>query len=930
MRNACSPYGDTQDMEQVTIAGPRVLVLAEGASASDINNKRGHLFEVFIAQLLHAHGYDKPTNGNLNNTADGIELDVVATSSFTNNRAIVEAKAYSASVKAQACTSFIGKLQMARFDNIYDDVHGYLFVLPRLVRQGEEFARKFERNDNKFHYLDADSVVELLVDRGMIRRTIQELEGYLTSDHAVVITESGIYSAAKVLDPETRRTDHVVVWGSSNGTPVPTAATDLLAMDPYAQGAAIKTVSRMGQETTVKAIEDPSHPLIVPVKGSSSDFEYQFPASPKFFVGRRQAVIEAKQVITKRQGSFVLNAQSGWGKSSLALQMKQLVESEGGYALVIDSRTATEPSFVVEALRTAAVGAAEAKLLNLPESSSWASLQSSIATLERCTWKKDSPLLIIFDQFENVFQSEPTTREFRNLSLLLNEFSKSLIVGYAWKTDLVATAELHPFQLRDEIRANSYQIRLDPMGSSDIDALLRRLEKELAEKIAPDLRQRCREYSQGLPWLFKKLANHILKEISEHGKSQEVLVSEGLNVQSLFDSDLAGLSLVENEAIRHIARYAPISATEVAEKYSSKVIQSLLNARLAVAVGGKLDTYWDIFRDFLNTGQVPIEDSFIVRQNPSAVSRLVIAVVNAGGKASVPDLCGKLGISSTGIFNLSRELRLFGVTAYAPNRVQLQHEVVQAENPEDEIRTRVARALKRHRAYSLLLKTIERAGDSILLSLYADELPKVFPAVAVSERTWLLYARAFARWFDYAGIAVLAGNRIKLAPEGYIGRVKLLSTEGVSKARSGYSLHLAASTCLPTLLTLDLTPKVLSDLTTRERKMITPLASLGLVVKDSIGRYKPADGAVVSGQPSAEFLLKALREYPGGKEGLEELLADPAVDNMTLGTRIRTAVGARWQDSTASEIGSDFRNWAKVAGIVVHTARRRPRTVART
>lgn len=66
------------------------------------------------------------------------------------------------------------------------------------------------------------------------------------------------------------------------------------------------------------------------------------------------------------------------------------------------------------------------------------------------------------------------------------------------------------------------------------------------------------------------------------------------------------------------------------------------------------------------------------------------------------------------------------------------------------------------------------------------------------------------------------------------------------------------------------------------------------------------------------------------RKDLEELISDPAVDNMTLGTRIRTAVGAQWQDSTASEIGSDFRNWAKVAGIVVHTARRRRRTAAAT
>lgn len=911
-------------MERVAVETHRIVVLAAGKSASDGNNQRGHLFEKFVAQLLSMYGYNEPRVDRINVTADGIELDVVASSSFSNSSAVVECKAYASNVSAQACTSFVGKLQLARYENAESDIHGYLFVLPRLVAQGEEVARKIARSDRAFHYLNADRIVERLIEKNVIAPLPADVGDASTSDPAVLITESGIYSCVKVLNYATHRTDYIFVWGRDGRETIPSNVVELLAGDPYASSSTIRVQTPTGGRSALREVEEHVPPVIVTVRGSSSDFEYQFPASPQFFVGRHQFIGEIKQIVERKRGSFVLNAQSGWGKSSLALQAKQIVDGRGGYAAVIDSRTANTPAFVVEALREAAVSAEMAKLLKLPTSSSWASLQSALTTIERATWNRDEPLLVFFDQFENVFQHEATTREFRNLTLLLNELHKNVIVGYAWKTDLVTLTESHPYRLRDEIRSNSAHISLGPMGSRDVEALLRRLEKVLQEKVSPDLRQRAREYSQGLPWLFKKLANHILSEIS-NGKTQEVLVSEGLNVQSLFDSDLAGLTPVENEAIRHIARFAPVTATEVTEKYDGEIIQSLLNARLVVAVGDKLDTYWDIFRDFLNTGRVPIEDSYIVRQNPPSVARLLIAVVEFGGDTSVQDLCILLNASATMIYNLSRELRLFGLTAYESNRVRLQDDVISSPSPEAVIRLRVARALRRHRAYSLFLALTERLGEAVLLSTYARELPSIFPAVDAQEKTWLMYARAFALWFNYSGLALMRGNNVCLPPEGFVGVGNLLSSEQASRRRTAYSLNLPATACLRTLVALDESSQRRENLRPGERRHLGPLASLGLISIDGDGVCSSVKGAVVDGVPSVEFLHMRLIEYPGAREGIQLLENDPSVENLNLGLAIKAAVGAPWQESTADDIGGDFRSWAKAAGINVAIARRRRR-----
>ena len=417
------------------------------------------------------------------------------------------------------------------------------------------------------------------------------------------------------LHPMERTAVRVLAWGLP-GQPVPMPVLQLLSAAPdYGAGIPAVDISPAAQPALAAAAGSVEHePLIATVAGSASDFEYQLPASPKFFVGRKPYVAKLVEVLARGNGVVVLNAQSGSGKSSLALRFGQLAaEHSHGHALVVDTRTASTRAYLTVVLRRASLEAERADILRLPVDQSWATLTSALRTLSDATWNpRRGPLVIFFDQFENVFKDAALTREFRDLALGVKEVAGPLIVGFAWKTDLVGWTEDHPYQLRDEIRAHATVLTLGPLGAPEVDTLLRRLEKVLGQKLLPDLRQRLREYSQGLPWLLKKLASHLIRE-NESGSTQEQLLAEALNVQNLFEVDLAQLQPAEQEALRFVARYAPVAVTEVMERISAPVVQSLLDQRLLVQVGERLDIYWDIFRDFLNTGRIPIEDSYILR-----------------------------------------------------------------------------------------------------------------------------------------------------------------------------------------------------------------------------------------------------------------------------------------------------------------------------
>ncbi|WP_212567601.1 hypothetical protein, partial [Pseudonocardia sp. Ae505_Ps2] len=541
------------------------------------------------------------------------------------------------------------------------------------------------------------------------------------------MAEHGVYSAAIELGEGARAAR--VVLRATGSLSVPELVLDLVRETEFARGLDVSDWHVASTSDLKRTIETPpdAEDFIAVVAGSTNNFEYQLPASPKFFVGRREAIRQAGEVFAKSGSVIVLNAQSGWGKSSLALRLKKMTEDSGGAALVVDTRTVATTRFVSSVLRKFGEQAAIDGYVELPSKPSWASLTSSLRTLSDSTWLNRGPLFLMFDQFENVFRDEALARQFRDLALGVQELDIPLTVGFSWKTDYVGWTEGYPYQLRDEIRGSAHVITLPTWGPRDVETLLRRLEKESGQRLSRELRQRLREYSQGLPWLFKKLAGHLLREI-ESGVTQEQLLSEALNVQTLFEADMAELSPHEREALKYIARFAPVNVTDAMDRVSADIVQSLINRRLIVSVGEHLDTYWDIFRDFITSGRVPIEDSYILRQAPVSVARLLRELEKDGGDSYVVEVAERFGTSENAVWNLVRELRLMGISSYEPNRVSFVDSVRNASDRDSAIRTLVGQALRRHRAYTTFLEAAERSGGRLTFEAFARKLQDVFPA----------------------------------------------------------------------------------------------------------------------------------------------------------------------------------------------------------
>ena len=896
-------------MERIAVETTAVAVLADGPTPQAIANARGHLLETFVAKFLGTQGYGEPTTENLNVTSEGIEIDVVAEHLVSRHTLICECKAYTSNIRVPQLTAFIGKFVLAKAD---DGACQGLFVgLPRLTPDAAEQARSAEAKLGGFRYVNSYGLCELLHKAGLI----PAIGGgpSLSADPTLVVTEHGLAMASRELDPDSRRAHRLVVWTAAGSVPKPILH---LVEESLANGI---PVAALDGSPTVVPVRVPAAPAIVEVQGSTSDFEYQPPAAPKFFVGRKRLASELVTLVSTRAsgGVVVINAKSGWGKSSLSLRLRNEVEKAGGAALVIDSRTAERPEFVVVALERLVRHAVERKVIKLPADAAFSSLQSIVETVRRSEWRRSGKaVLIVFDQFENVFRNAVVTREFRNLAFLVQDVTVPITVAFAWKTDIVGWTEDHPYQLRDEIRGVADVTMLPPFGPGEVETLLRRLEKAMNAKLDKELRQQLREYSQGLPWLLKKLAAHILSEI-EGGVTQEQLVRQSLNVEVLFEKDLQGLTPPEQQGLRTIARAAPVLMSDLdSDTIPNAVLESLLHQRLVVQVGERLDTYWDIFRDFLTTGRVAIEDSYVVRYSLAGAGILLRRVVGAGGDVGVPEAAAEAKTSVTAIFNAARELRLFGVLTREPNRLVVEPTIMAAEDQEEAIRARVAQALRRHKMHTLAVQMIAQAAEPVSIAEFATALPTEFPAVEASADSWVTYARVTCQWMDYAGLIRLTHAGMVRVDEGDAGSpVRLLGGTARSRVRAAFPganpgpaiqllRHLAAPTTVarPTSGAFYKAARDLSLLGAIETDLLDHVV---LAMPDLI-----SDGVVDQGN-----LRRVVELQPGMRNAFSRLELDPAATPDALGEEHERMHGAEWAPSTRTAAGKFIRAWARECGI---------------
>jgi len=725
-------------------------ILAPGKSTQAKANARGKLFEKLMAEVLRHLGYkiDKVASRNYS----GMEIDIVGSAIATQIPLYAECKFYEAELDSHQLQAFVGKYTAFWLDD--NRCQGLFLAVPGVNPAAKAFYEEKWKGRKEMTVLlvEEEEVLSSIFESGLTCRpeipklSIPKSAGK-TGDWFLIYTERGFFYVFLIVPPGSVIPQTLAIFDSDGKSIYSEDAIEYLRdLDSDLISLQILRPEPPANPILPQHKTDPEE--IVEVQGSSSCFEYQFPASPEFFVGRdeplRQVDSLASEVLERTSSArgILFEGNSGFGKSSVVLSAVSRLNAAGHFAISIDCRSASSPQFALRAIshvleRYDAAGAPPERREG-PEVLGLESATRLLIRLGELLAQERRILFIFFDQFENLFFLPDALRPIRDLFLKIGGAQTNVVLGFSWKADLFGVTTEFPYLMRDAIVDGCRRVQLGPFSEPEAGEMLQRLSTEIHSKLRKDLRFFLSEFSQGYPWLLKKLCAHV-KQQREAGVQQSEIASSLLNVEQLFQEDLNGLSAEEEETLRRIAKSSPMSIYEYGDQLKPDVLQSLVNKRLIIRVGTKIDVYWDIFKDYLNSGNVPIQENYIPRIQVGSVLKAAVLLNKIGQSVEAAKFRALAQLTEKSFYNILKDLRLLGIAKLDAGQVQLL--LPQAKDQgafESTIRTHVQERIRRNRLVWKLLEKLE-AEQTITIDEAAAELAKACPYLSATKETWRTY-----------------------------------------------------------------------------------------------------------------------------------------------------------------------------------------------
>lgn len=906
----------------------KIRVVAAGKTPAAQSNARGKLFEQMISTVLGHHGYTISEHTSNINLA-GMELDIHGRSTIAHVPLYAECKCYSSDLPAEKLQTFFGKYMTQWFRDRKSQ--GLFLALPGVNSHALGFYREYCENNPEItlRLLQEDAVLDAIVKS----RTVvspQDIAEKVAStigrpgDTELLCTCQGYFWKQFIIPIGSGLPTQIKLYDAL-GHPI-TDEDTVSYLTNLVPDLAEFEILKDGPVSTTRP--DDSADQIVELRGSSACFEYQFPAAPAFFVGRANLLAEVDQFVaeilanqTSARG-LLFEANSGWGKSSAVLATVEQLTQQGHFALAFDCRSANSTQFVFRSIDRALRkhGDFTGLLSTAPEITGFASAVSTLLEVGQLLKAHDRLLCIFFDQFENLFYLPDILSHIAQVCLKVADAQSNVVLGFCWKTDLFGLTRDFPYRWRDTIIDNCRTFHVMPFSDEETDALLDRLALELRSKLRRDLRFLLSEFSQGYPWLLKKLCAHV-KTLRDSGVTQADIARTLLNVEELFRADLDGLAAEEESALRSIASVAPVNVEDLGDDYTPELIQSLVNRRLIVKVGTRYDIYWDIFRDYLNTGHLPVQELYILRAQVGPIFNAISLLQQAGGSLDVRTFQSTVGTSTGTYLNILRDLRLLKLATVESDEIRLALPVASSkEELMETLRHHARDRLRTNRVVYDLLADLGKHGK-LSLAEVAQLLRRSFPFISAVENTWSTYARILCGWLDVAVLAVFDSRNALLTQfrEGSEIRERQLVFAKRNRGVRLPNIQFAAVTQVACMLTTAVQNKQRVDWSKFKRstiyKSLASLEEMRLIRRTSgtIMVLPECEDFAVDPESRLAIARKAVVEWPLFGRFLEVLARDGTanVTQRRLGETLSEECGLGWKPGTAETNAKICLDWAR-------------------
>lgn len=651
------------------------IILEKGSS----NKAKGNCFETLIRNVLSTHQYK--IRQNLRFT--GMELDLVAEHKQRKNEVLyVECKAKE-KVSSSELRTFFANVFHHKAD------FGYFFRTKELESDAGGLLSEY-RSDERYKnltFFEPEDIIDALVDGQFAFEPNDINSKYKISKKILNVSYFGDFFVYVINESNLLPTHFLIINAIDNNKIVSKEDIEKIKEEiPELQGLESVQYSKSETIENISKQEKFDIETIAEVQEGEKWFD-PLPASYTYknFVGRdtiRGQILDFFNAVQNNETEkriFYLNGKSGWGKSSLVSEIKGRCRNKyyknKYYTVAIDTRSATSNNFVALSLERLIRKAIDDKFISTSKVHSSINFTSSVDLLSSDSVKsvinelerKNRYLILIFDQFEDVFRKEDLFKSFYKFLSDITDKKPNIIVGFSWKTEIVIPIEHEAYSYWQQAKSQAKEFTIGEFGEKEIDGVIKQLEKSIG-KLDKSIKNRIKENSQGLPWFTKKLCIHIYQQIETGGIKKDKLIEYNLNIKELFESDKEKVVGDELFALNHIAKKAYdgdfFDVSDIGDVISNKTIESLLNQRLIIRSGANYNIYWDVFRDYLVTGEIPtIGESYLMRQGVKLCFEVFMLFDGNLNKETVDSLLEKhaKNIGKTSLENILIELRNIGL-----------------------------------------------------------------------------------------------------------------------------------------------------------------------------------------------------------------------------------------------------------------------------
>jgi hypothetical protein len=503
---------------------------------------------------------------------------------------------------------------------------------------------------------------------------------------------------------------------------------------------------------------------IAPLQGTGW-FDYKFPAPPDCFIGRDEK-IKAFNVFLddfrnkkSKVSVFQVLSRSGVGKSSFLLRIRDELDKHDVLTVIVDARNFRSNLDLLDLIQEFVKNQNKrnSAIMNIPDN-----LESGFLSLQEIDSKLQSSNnvgVFFIDQFESLFSKPDLYTAFIDLLMNIKHLCTKMLFCIARKNDQPTTYDERAKIDLEYLREISETITLDDFTRDEANNLINHVQDEIGQPLVDRLKEMALEFSQGFPWLQKRICAHIINLIKK-GSTQDELVQAGLKPEELFGEELADLDETDKDFIRRIVYYLPATISELHEVFGdgealNKRISTLQTHRLIRLTGRTYDTYNDVLKEYLKTGSIPFGIKYVFRTSPIATLSLLDRIINNNWK-TLTEIREKERKSIGFILNRLRELRLLGLIDYSRGKITPTEVTIQAYQNE-----RIGQVLQnRIRQNGLVKDTLDRiaVSERIKFGDLINLMKASMPLLDVSEDTWDSYAKNLSVWLDKTGLASLSGK----------------------------------------------------------------------------------------------------------------------------------------------------------------------------